>query len=75
MVIAKGEPPEEPEPPGVGEPPYKVTDPNAIKHYLTKAALKNLERSYRFDRLISTNLSQVSFYLWTPEGSFYPPFA
>ena len=64
VVIAKGRPPGEPEPPGVEEPPYKVTDPNAIKHYLTKAALKNLERSYR----ISTNLSQVSFYLWTPEG-------
>ena len=71
MVIAKGEPPGEPETPGVGEPPNKITDPNAVKHYLTKEALKNLERSYR----ISTNLSQVWFYLWTPEGSVYSPFA
>ena len=42
----------------------RIHDPNAIRHYISKTGLENLENSFK----ISTDLSLVSFYLWTPEG-------
>ena len=38
-------------------------NPNEVKYYVSKEALKELESSIKID----TDLSKVTFFLWTPE--------
>ena len=40
-------------------------DPNNITYYLSAEGIKQLENT--FNSRISTDLSKVRFYLWTPE--------
>jgi len=49
--------------------PLKKFNPNDVSHYLTKEGIERLETQNRYmkDTKISTDLSLVQFYLWTPE--------
>ena len=49
--------------------PLKKFNPNEVSHYLTKEGIERLETQNRYmkDTKISTDLSLVQFYLWTPE--------
>ena len=46
-------------------------NPNELRHYISKEALEELEVSMP---KIDTDLSKVTFYLWTPEQGLEDPF-
>ena len=46
-------------------------NPNELRHYISKEALEELEISLP---KIDTDLSKVTFYLWTPERGLEDPF-
>ena len=46
-------------------------NPNELRHYVSKEALEELEVSLP---KIDTDLSKVTFYLWTPERGLEDPF-
>ena len=54
------------------EPPFSLSstiNPNLVKHYVSKEALEKLEPFITID----TDLSKVSFLLWTPERGINDP--
>ena len=57
----------------INETPMKQQkiNPNELKHYISKEALEELEVSLP---KIDTDLSKVTFYLWTPERGLEDPF-
>ena len=54
------------------EPPFaqsSTINPNLVKHYTSKEAIEEIESTIKID----TDLSKVSFLLWTPERSIDDP--